>query len=66
MEIQTISKILRKVSNFKRKALSFFHLIVFSLTKKFDDFNKLLCKLNVSSDFLAISESQIKYFSSPI
>ena len=33
--------------DFKRKALSFFHMNIFSLTKSFDDFNILLSELNV-------------------
>ena len=46
--------------NFKRKALSFFHTNVYSLTKNFDDFNILLNDLNVNFDILAITESHIK------
>ena len=53
--------------DFKRKALSFFHMNVCSLTKNFDDFNILLGDLNVSFDILAIMETRIKkYSSSPI
>ena len=46
--------------NFKRKASSFFHTNVYSLTKNFDDFNILLNNLNVNFDILAITESHIK------
>ena len=42
---------------FKRKALSFFHMNVCSLTKYFDDFN-------ISFDILAITETRIKKDSS--
>ena len=53
--------------DFKRKALSFSHMNVCSLTKNFDDFNILLSELNVSFDILAITESRIeKDSSSPI
>ena len=52
--------------NFKRKALSFFHMNVSSLTKNFDDFNILLNDLNVNFDILAITESHKKDLSSPI
>ena len=48
----------------KRKALSFFHMNVCSLTKYFDDFNILLSDLNVSFDILAITETRIKRNSS--
>ena len=48
----------------KRKALSFFHMNVCSLTKYFDDFNILLSDLNVSFDILAITETTIKKDSS--
>ena len=50
--------------DFKRKALSFFHMNVCSLTKKFGDFNILLSELDVSFDILAITESRIKKDSS--
>ena len=50
--------------DFKRKALSFFHMNVCSLTKHFDDFNILLSDLNVSFDILAITETRIKKDSS--
>ena len=50
--------------DFKRKALSFFHMNVCSLTKYFDDFNILLSDLNVSFDILAITETRIKKDSS--
>ena len=50
--------------DFKRKALSFFHINVCSLTKNFDDFNILLSDLNVSFDILAITETRIKKDSS--
>ena len=43
--------------DFKRKALSFFHMNVCSLTKYFDDFN-------ISFDILAITETTIKKDSS--
>ena len=43
--------------DFKRKALSFFHMNVCSLTKYFDDFN-------ISFDILAITETRIKKDSS--
>ena len=44
--------------DFKRKTLSFFHIIVHPLTKLSDDFNILLSELlNVSFDILAITES---------
>ena len=46
--------------DFKRKALSFFHMNVCSLTKNFDDFNILLGDLNLSLDILAITETRIK------
>ena len=49
---------------FKRKALSFFHMNFCSLTKHFDDFNILLSDLNVSFDILAITETRIKKDSS--
>ena len=52
---------------FKKKALSFFHINVCSLTKNIDDFNILLSELNVSFDILAITESRIrKDYSIPI
>ena len=50
--------------DFKRKALSFFHMNVCSLTKHSDDFNILLSDLNVSFDILAITETRIKKDSS--
>ena len=50
--------------DFKRKALSFFHMNVCSLAKNFDDFNILLGDLNVSLDILAITETRIKKDSS--
>ena len=50
--------------NFKRKALSFFHMNLSSLTKTFDDFIMLLNDLNVNFDILAITESRIKKDSS--
>ena len=50
--------------DFKRKALSFFHMNVCSLTKYFDDFNILLSDLNASFDILAITETRIKKDSS--
>ena len=50
--------------DFKRKALSFFHINVCSLTKNFDDFNILLSDLSVSFDILAITETRIKKDSS--
>ena len=50
--------------DFKRKALSFFHINVCSLTKNFDDYNILLSDLNVSFDILAITETRIKKDSS--
>ena len=46
--------------DFKRKALSIFHINVSSLNKIFDDFNILLSDLNVSFDILAITETRIK------
>ena len=46
--------------DFKRKALSFFHMNVCSLTKRFDDFHRLLDELNDSFDILAITECRIK------
>ena len=46
--------------DFKRKALSFFHMNVCSLTKYFDDLNILLGDLNVSFDILSITETRIK------
>ena len=46
--------------DFKRKALSFFHMNVCSLTKNFGDFNILLSELTVSFDILASTESRIK------
>ena len=48
----------------KRKALSFFHMNVCSLTKYCDDFNILLSDLNVSFDILVITETRIKRDSS--
>ena len=50
--------------DFKRKAWSFFHVNVCSLTKNFDDFNILLSDLNVGFDILAITETRIKKDSS--
>ena len=50
--------------DFKRKALSFFHMNVFSLTKNFDDFNILPSDLNVSFYTLGITETRIKKVSS--
>ena len=50
--------------NFKRKALSFFHMNVSSLIKNFDDFNILLNDLNINFDIPAITESHIKKDSS--
>ena len=50
--------------DFKRKALSFFHINVCSLTKNFDDFNILLSDVNVNFDILAITETRIKKDSS--
>ena len=50
--------------DFKRKALSFFHMNLCSLAKNFDDFNILLGDLNVSLDILAITETRIKKDSS--
>ena len=50
--------------DFKRKVLSFFHMNVCSLTKNFDDFNRLLNELNVSFDILAVTETRIKKGSS--
>ena len=50
--------------DFKRKALSFFHMNVCSLTKNFNDFNMLLSDLSVSFDILAITETRIKKDSS--
>ena len=50
--------------DFKRKALSFFHMNVFSLTKNFDDFNILPSDLNVSFYILGITETRIKKVSS--
>ena len=48
----------------KRKALSFFHMNVCSLTKYFDDFHILISDLNVSFDILVITETRIKQDSS--
>ena len=50
--------------DFKRKALSFFHMNVCSLTKNFDNFYILLNELNVSFEILAIAETRIKKDSS--
>ena len=50
--------------DFKRKALSFFHMNVCSLAKNFDDFNILLSDLNVTFDILEITETRIKKDSS--
>ena len=50
--------------DFKRKALSFFHMNVCSLTKNFDDFHILPSNLNVNFDILAITETRIKKDSS--
>ena len=50
--------------DFKRKVLSFFHMNVCSLTKNFDDFNRLLNELNFSFDILAVTETRIKKGSS--
>ena len=50
--------------DFKRKALSFFHMNVCSLAKNFEHFNILLSELNVSFDILGITESRIKKYSS--
>ena len=49
---------------FKRKGLSFYHMNVCSLTKKFDDFNILLIDLHDRFDILAIIETRIKKDSS--
>ena len=46
--------------DFRRKALSFFHMNVCSLNKNFDDFNIILSDLNVSFESLAITETRIK------
>ena len=51
---------------FKRKALSFFHIIFRSITKNFDNFNLLLSELNVGFDILAIKKSRIKEDSSSL
>ena len=50
--------------DFKRKALSSFHISVCSLNKNFDDLNILLSDLNVSFDILAITDTRIKKDSS--
>ena len=50
--------------DFKRKALSSFHMSVCSLNKNFDDLNILLSDLNVSFDILAITDTRIKKDSS--
>ena len=50
--------------DFKRKALSFFHMNVCSLTKNFDDFQILLSDLNVNFDIRANTETRIKKDSS--
>ena len=50
--------------DFKRKALSFFHMNVCSLTKHFDDFNIIFSDLNVTFGNLAITETRIKKDSS--
>ena len=50
--------------DFKRTALSFFHMNVCLLTKNFDGFNILISELNVIFDILAITESRIKKDSS--
>ena len=46
--------------DFRRKALSFFHMNACSLNKNFDDFNIILSDLNVSFESLAITETRIK------
>ena len=43
----------------KLKDLSYFHLNINSLSKKFDDFNHFINYLNLNFDFLGISESRI-------
>ena len=48
------------IKDFKRKALSFFHINVCSLPKNFDDFNMLLSELNVSFDILATTETKLR------
>ena len=60
-ELQTVKNLTK---DFKRKALSFFHMNVCSLTKNFGDFSILLSELNVSFDILAITETRIKKDSS--
>ena len=57
MEIQTISKSLPKTS--KGRTLSLFHMNLCSLTKNFDDFNRLLNELIVNFNILPIKESHI-------
>ena len=56
--------VINLTKDFKRKALSFFHVNVFSLTKNFDDFNILSSDLNVSFYILGITETRIKKDSS--
>ena len=50
--------------NFKRKTLPFFHMNVSSLTKNFDDFNRLHNDLHDNFAILAITKSCIKKDSS--
>ena len=46
----------------KSKCLSFFHLNINSLSKKFDNFNHLINELKLEFDILGISESRISIF----
>ena len=43
----------------KSKCLSFFHLNIKSLSKNFDNFNRLINKLKLEFDIMGISESRI-------
>ena len=43
--------------NVKRKTLSLFHMSLCSLTKTFDNFNRVINQLDVNFDNLAIKES---------
>ena len=62
-EIDYFQKFSKK---FKRKILSFFHINVCSLTKKFDNFNILLNDLNVNFDIVAVTQSRFQKDSSSL
>ena len=49
----------------KRKALSLFHLNVGSLPKQFDNFKYFINQLQITLDFISITESRLKKGISP-